>query len=304
MEHLSRAIEADDQFVLAQYAPRHGASGASGNRWKASAQFRASSQLDPDLPDAVQGPGRPVPDRAAPPLRPGRRKRTARPSISVPFYAEAYVGLGDAKAAKGDVDGAISALSEGPRPQPALRKGLREPGQDLLLGEEPLLRVGAGLQEGGGPRSGQYSKRAWGSPRCTRTRASTRKPSASTKKVVELDSQNTGALYNLALVYEKVDPKESISLWERYIQLAGSQPTEKDWVDVGQAPPAQAEEPVREGQVGSRFPAGSSSLGLLKPWTTWSSTTMTGMDICPVSLISFSRDSASASTLMSSNATP
>src|SRR5262249_6470442 len=43
---------------------------------------------------------------------------------------------------------------------------------------------------------------------------------------------NTGALYNLALVYEKVDPKESIALWERYIQLAGSQPTEKDWVDV------------------------------------------------------------------------
>ncbi len=52
------------------------------------------------------------------------------------------------------------------------------------------------------------------------------------KKVVELDSRNTGALYNLALVYEKVDPKESISLWERYIYLAGSQPTEKDWVDV------------------------------------------------------------------------
>ena len=39
-------------------------------------------------------------------------------------------------------------------------------------------------------------------------------------------------LYNLALVYEKVDPKEAISLWERYIALAGPQPTEKDWVDV------------------------------------------------------------------------
>ena len=52
------------------------------------------------------------------------------------------------------------------------------------------------------------------------------------RKVVELDAKNSGALYNLALVYERVDPKESIVLWECYIQLAGPQPTEKDWVDV------------------------------------------------------------------------
>jgi tetratricopeptide (TPR) repeat protein len=52
------------------------------------------------------------------------------------------------------------------------------------------------------------------------------------RKVVEQDTRHTGALYNLALVYEKVDAREAITLWERYIQLAGSQPTEKDWVDV------------------------------------------------------------------------
>ena len=52
------------------------------------------------------------------------------------------------------------------------------------------------------------------------------------RKVVDADAKNTGALYNLALVYEKVDPKEAVNLWERYIGLAGSQPSEKDWVDV------------------------------------------------------------------------
>jgi cytochrome c-type biogenesis protein CcmH/NrfG len=52
------------------------------------------------------------------------------------------------------------------------------------------------------------------------------------KKVVELAPTNTGALYNLALVYERTDPREAMALWERYIQLAGSLPTEKDWVDV------------------------------------------------------------------------
>ncbi len=52
------------------------------------------------------------------------------------------------------------------------------------------------------------------------------------KKVIELDGKHTGAMYNLALVYEKVDPKEAIAQWERYIALASQLPSEKDWVDV------------------------------------------------------------------------
>ena len=52
------------------------------------------------------------------------------------------------------------------------------------------------------------------------------------KKVVEQDDKHTGALYNMALVYEKVDPREAIALWERYIKLASALPSEKDWVDV------------------------------------------------------------------------
>ena len=39
-------------------------------------------------------------------------------------------------------------------------------------------------------------------------------------------------MYNLALVYEKVDPKEAMGQWERYIELAAQLPSEKDWVDV------------------------------------------------------------------------
>jgi cytochrome c-type biogenesis protein CcmH/NrfG len=52
------------------------------------------------------------------------------------------------------------------------------------------------------------------------------------RQVVELDGKHTGAMYNLALVYEKVDPKEAIVQWERYIALASQLPSEKDWVDV------------------------------------------------------------------------
>ena len=52
------------------------------------------------------------------------------------------------------------------------------------------------------------------------------------KKVIDIDGKHTGAMYNLALVYEKVDPKEAIAQWERYITLAAQLPSEKDWVDV------------------------------------------------------------------------
>jgi hypothetical protein len=39
-------------------------------------------------------------------------------------------------------------------------------------------------------------------------------------------------MYNLALVYENVDPRESVVQWERYIALASQLPSEKDWVDI------------------------------------------------------------------------
>jgi tetratricopeptide (TPR) repeat protein len=52
------------------------------------------------------------------------------------------------------------------------------------------------------------------------------------KKVVEAEPKHTGAHYNLALAYEKVDVKEAVAQWERYIALASQIPTEKEWVDV------------------------------------------------------------------------
>ena len=61
------------------------------------------------------------------------------------------------------------------------------------------------------------------------------------RKVVDADAKNTGALYNLALVYEKVDPKESITLWERYIALAGSLSRGEGLGGRRPAAPAQAE---------------------------------------------------------------
>ena len=49
---------------------------------------------------------------------------------------------------------------------------------------------------------------------------------------VESDPRHTGAHYNLALAYEKVDVREAVVQWERYIELASQIASEKEWVDV------------------------------------------------------------------------
>ncbi len=107
---LSRAIEVDPSFVVATYMLGVVHS-ALGNRWKAAAQFRASTQLDASYPE---------PAKALGDLYLSQPRRLFDQAVEAyskaielrPFYAEAYVGLGDAKAAKSDIDGAIGAYQK------------------------------------------------------------------------------------------------------------------------------------------------------------------------------------------------
>jgi tetratricopeptide (TPR) repeat protein len=111
VEFLSRAIEADPQFVAAQYALGVVHQNL-GNRWKAAAQFRASAQLDPTYAEPYKALGDlylTAPRR----LFEEAIKAYAKAIELRPFYAEAHVGLGDALAAKGDVDPAVAAYQKG-----------------------------------------------------------------------------------------------------------------------------------------------------------------------------------------------
>src|SRR2546428_270664 len=124
---LSRAIEADPNFVVAQYALGT-VHQALGNRWKAAAQFRVATQLDPSYPEPYKALGdlllaapRRLFDQAVEAYTKAIERR--------PFYADAHVGLGDALAAKGDIDGAIAAYQKAlafnavnPRVHVSLRK--------------------------------------------------------------------------------------------------------------------------------------------------------------------------------------
>jgi tetratricopeptide (TPR) repeat protein len=229
VEALSRAIEADAQFVLAQYE-LGSVHLTLGNRWKAAAQFRASTQLDPTFPEPYKALGDLF--LTAPRRLFEQAEEAYVKAIDLrPFYAEAYVGLGDAKAARGDVDGAISAYQKALVHNPLSGKVFASLGK-IYYSEKGLYYESVQAYKKSVELDPVNTEARMGLAEVYEDKGLYQEAIGEYRKVVELDARNTGALYNLALVYERVDPKESIVLWERYIQLAGSQPTEKDWVDV------------------------------------------------------------------------
>jgi len=229
VEFLSRAIEADPQFVAAQYAL--GAVHQNlGNRWKAAAQFRASAQLDPTYAEPYKALGdlyltapRRLFDEAI--------KAYAKAIELRPFYADAHVGLGDALAAKGDVDPAVAAYQRGIDHNPMNAKVHVSLGK-LYYAEKGLYYESVTAYKKAIDLDPTYMDARMGLAEVYEDKGLYNEAIEEYRRVVDADAKNTGALYNLALVYEKVDPKESIVLWERYIGLAGNLPAEKDWVDV------------------------------------------------------------------------
>ena len=178
----SRSIRS---FVVAQYT-LGAVHQALGNRWKAAAQFRASTQLDAAYPGAVQGAGRPVPGRAAPAVRPGDRGvQQAHRDPAV--LRRRHVGLGDAKAAKGDVDGAIGAY------------------QKALGSTRSMPRVHVSLGKIYYAEKGLYYESV-----------------SAYKKAIELDPQLLEARMGLGEVYEdKGLYKEAIEEYRKVIELDG-----------------------------------------------------------------------------------
>ncbi|HZO44133.1 MAG TPA: tetratricopeptide repeat protein [Methylomirabilota bacterium] len=226
---LSRAIEVDPSFVVATYML--GVVHSSlGNRWKAAAQFRASTQLDASYPE---------PAKALGDLYLSQPRRLFDQAVEAyskaielrPFYADAYVGLGDAKAAKSDVDGAIAAYQKAlvynpvnPRVHMSLGK--------IYYGEKGLYYEAVTAYKKAIELDSNSVDARMGLGEVYEEKGLYKEATEEYRKVIEIDGKHTGAMYNLALVYEKVDPKAAITQWERYIELAAPLATEKDWVDV------------------------------------------------------------------------
>ena len=226
---LTKSIEADPTFAVAQYTLGT-VHQALSNRWKAAAQYRASTQLDDKYPEPYKALGDLL--LAAPRRLFDQAVEAYGKAIELrPFYADAHVGLGDARAAKGDIDGAISAYQKAlvfnpvnPRVHMSLGK--------IYYGEKGLYYESVNAYKKAIDLDPQSVEARMGLGEVYEDKGLYKEAIEEYKKVIEADAKHTGALYNLALVYEKVDPRESITLWEKYIALASQIASEKDWVDV------------------------------------------------------------------------
>jgi superkiller protein 3 len=226
---LSRAIEADPSFVVAHYTL--GAVHQSlGNRWKAAAQFRASTQLDAGYPEPFKALGDLF--LAAPRRLFDQAVEAYNKAIELrPFYAEAWVGLGDARAAKGEVDGAIASYQKALVFNPVNPKVHMSLGK-IYYAEKGLYYESVTAYKRAIELDPQLVDARMGLGEVYEEKGLYKEAIEEYRRVIEADAKHTGAMYNLALVYEKVDPREAIAQWERYIQLASQLQSEKDWVDV------------------------------------------------------------------------
>ena len=229
VELFTKAIEADPTFAVGQYTLGM-VHQQLNNRWKAAAQFRAAAQLDPGYPEPMKALGDLF--LAAPRRLFDQAVEAYGKAIDLrPFYADAHVGLGDARAAKGEVDGAITAYQKALVFNPANPRVYMSLGK-IYYSEKGLYYESVTAYKKAIELDGQSVEARMGLGEVYEDKGLYREAVDEYKKVIELESKHTGALYNLALVYEKVDPKEAIVHWEKYIALASQLPSEKDWVDV------------------------------------------------------------------------
>ncbi len=229
VEMFTKAIEADPTFAVGQYTLGT-VHQTLNNRWKAAAQFRAAAQLDPTYPEPMKALGDLF--LAAPRRLFDQAVEAYAKAIDLrPFYADAHVGLGDARAAKGEVDAAVTAYQKALIFNPANPRGYMSLGK-IYYTEKGLYYESVTAYKKAIELDGQSVEARMGLGEVYEDKGLYREAVEEYKKVIELDAKHTGALYNLALVYEKVDPKEAIVQWEKYIGLASQLPTEKDWVDV------------------------------------------------------------------------
>ncbi|MFQ5521860.1 MAG: tetratricopeptide repeat protein, partial [Candidatus Methylomirabilia bacterium] len=193
---LARAVELDYNFAPAQYylGVVHQ---LLGNRWKAAAQFRASIHLDPTYPEPFKALGdlflstpRRLFDQAVEAYERAVKLR--------PFYADAYVGLGNAKAAKGDIDGAVEAYNK------ALRYDSANPEVYLSLGriyytEKDLYYEAVASYKQAIELDPEFLGARMGLGELYEDKGLYQDAIAQYRKVIEVDSDHTGALYNLAV---------------------------------------------------------------------------------------------------------
>ncbi|MEK7204742.1 MAG: tetratricopeptide repeat protein, partial [candidate division NC10 bacterium] len=229
VELLGKALEADQNFVLAHFGLGISLF-ATNNRWKASGEFRKVIQLDPTFQDAYKWLGD---------LLVGSPRRLYDQAIQAyqkavelaPDYAEAFVGLGDARQAKGEYDQAIGEYQKALALEPEnvrVHYGLGK----IYYNEKQMYHEAVAQYERAIQLDPKFLEAHLSLGEIFEEKGLYQEAVTRYGQVLSIEPNHPGATYGLALAYEKVDTNKAIEQWERYIELASALPSEKDWVDI------------------------------------------------------------------------
>jgi tetratricopeptide (TPR) repeat protein len=226
---LTKALEADQNFAQARVALGKSLY-VTNNRWKASGEFRKALQINPKLAEAhkllgdmlVTSPRR-LYDQAT-------QAYTAALEIW-PDYAEARVGLGDARQAKGQFDEAIEEYKKALAIEPTNARVYLGMGK-IYYNEKQLYHEAVSAYQQAIALDPKLLDAHLSLGELYEEKGLYDEAVARYSHVLSLEPMHPGATYGLALAYEKVDVKKAIEQWERYIDLATNLPSEKDWVDI------------------------------------------------------------------------
>ena len=225
------AIKEDDNFGLAHFGLAVSLV-ATSNRWKATREVRKAIQLDENnaemhrwLGDMLVGSPRRLYDQAI--------QSYQKAAELSPDSPEVYVGLGDAQQAKGQYDEAVAAYQKALQLQPDNARVYYGMGKILYTEKEEYHEAVAAYQkaiqidptflDAHLSLGDVYEEKGLYQEAIERY-----------GYVLSLEPRHPGASYGLALAYEKVDAKKAIEQWERYIDLASTMTTEKEWVEIAQ----------------------------------------------------------------------
>jgi len=224
-----KALEKDQNFVLAHYGL--GVSlYATNNRWKASGEFRKAVQLDPNFADGYKWLGdllvnspRRIYDQAI---------QAYQKAVELsPDHADAFVGLGDARQAKGQYDEAIAEYRKALALEPEnarVHYGLGK----IYYNEKQLYHEAVAEYERAIQLDPKFIEAHLSLGELFEEKGLYQQAIARYTHALSIEPRHPGAMYGLALAYEKVDTKKAIEQWERYIELASTLPSEKEWVDI------------------------------------------------------------------------
>ncbi len=226
---LTKALEADQNFAQARVALGKSLF-AANNRWRASGEFRKALQIDPKLADAHKLLGDML--LTSPRRLYDQAVKAYVAALEIwPDYAEARVGLGDAQQARGQFDEAIEEYQKALVIEPNNARVYLGMGK-IYYNEKQLYHEAVAAYQQAIALDPKLLDAHLNLGELYEEKGLYDEAVARYNHVLSMEPKHPGAMYGLALAYEKVDVKKSIEQWERYIEVASTLPSEKDWVDI------------------------------------------------------------------------